>query len=178
MAKIQVGPVGNISKGHVLDCAAAPLVERLRDYDPQLYISWNPRKLRGHGCWEVRRKPDEKSVRENDVVVFQGNTIVFPKYHENNLVNHVLDVPYLNYLILEKLKRMDMWTHKETGFKGKKLTEVLDYKEAKFLEKEEDNALKELDYNLKQHSSEIRWFKDYVASGHNPYRLADYWGRK
>lgn len=177
MSKVFLSPTGNTIKGHVLDCAVGPLVERLRDYDPQLYVQWNPKKLRGWGLWEVRRKPEAKSVRKEDVVVYQGNTFVFPKYHEQGLVHHVLDVPFLNYKILEKLKSMDIWEHKDVGHKGKDLNHVLDYKEAKFLEREEDKAVKELDYNLKQYKKEIRWFKDYVATGQDPTRIADYWGK-
>jgi len=173
--KVWLSPTGNTIKGHVLDCAVGPLVERLRDYDPQLYVTWNPRKLRGWGLWEVRRRPDTKSIVETTQC--DGFGIHRMEYKELNMINHVLDVPFLNYLILEKLKKMDMWNQKETGYKGKDLVKTLDYNEAKHDEKIDEESSRELEYNLKQYKSEIGWFKDYVASGQNPYRIADYWGK-
>ncbi len=168
-------PTGKAIEGHVLDCAKRPFLEALRLYDPLLYVKWNPKKCRGWGCWEVRRRPEEKTIRPEDVTVWRGNTIVCPKYHENNLTHHVLDIPYLNYRVLEKLKSMDMWEQKDMGYKAKNLNSVIEYNEAKFDEKTEDKALSELKYNLKQQKSQIRWLKDYVNSGGNPYRLADHW---
>ena len=108
--KIWVNPTGSTIRGHVLDSALKPLEQRLKDYDPQLYIKWNPKKLHGWGCWELRRKPEQKTVRPEDVVVFQGNTFVCPKYHELNLVDHVMDIPFLNYSIVKKLEKMDTWS--------------------------------------------------------------------
>lgn len=172
---IKVGPVGPVVRGNILDCAQKPFEEALRLYDPQLYVVWNGKKLRKHGCWEIRRKPEEKTVRVTDVEVFEGNTIVFPKYHELNIVNHVLDLAYLNYNAIEKLKKMDMWTHKETGHRGKNLTNVLEYNHAKWLEKIDEQSADELQYNLKQLKSEIRYFKDHVNSGGNPHDLGKYW---
>lgn len=175
--KIKTAPTGNLITGHVLDANPKGLEQALKLYDSQLYLKWNSKKLRGWGCWEVRYKPELKSVRLEDTIVWQGNTISVPKYHELDLINHVMDVPFVNYSVLEKIKKMDMWTKDELGHKGKNLTNVLHYNEAKHLEKVEDKALKELDYNLKQHKSEIRWFKDYVNAGQNPYRIADHWGQ-
>lgn len=173
MAKFVMGPTGSSIRGHVLDCAVAPLERALKSYDSQLYVHWNPRKLRGWGCWQVRWKPEAKTVREEDIVVFNGNTYVCPQYHENNFNNHVIDVPFLNYDIINKIKKMDAWVH--YGYKGKDLGREVDYIEAKYDEKVEDEMIKEREYNLKQMRSEIRWLKEYVASGGNPARIADYW---
>lgn len=174
MSRITVGPAGSIIKGHVLDCAAAPVERALRAHDAQLYVKWNPRKLHGHGVWEVRRRPDTKSVLPEDVIVFKKNTFVFPKYHELDIVNHVLDVPFLNYNVVSKIKSMDAWSEK-FGERGKNFAKEAEYIEAKYDEKTEDDFLKEREYNLKQMKSEIRWLKEYVASGGNPARIADYW---
>lgn len=170
-------PTGNTIRGHVLDVSHKPFSRALRFFDPQLYFVWNPKKCGKWGCWEIRRRPEEKSVRPEDVSVFQGNTIVFPKYHELSLVNHVIDLAYLNYNSIEKLKKMDMWNQKDMGHKGKHLTRTLDYNQAKFEERIDEKSSKELEYNLKQLKPEIRYFKDYVASGGNPHRLADAWGK-
>jgi hypothetical protein len=177
MAKIWLGPVGNISRGHVLDCSKAPLEQRLRDYDPLLYVVWNPKKLKGHGCWEVRRRDEKKTVRPEDVVVYKGNTYVYPKYHELNLINHVMDLPHLNYRLFEKLKRMDMWNQKDMGDKGKYFAKQAEYLEAKHDEAYEDKLTKELQYGLKQLMPEMKDFKDYVNSGGDPYALAGVWDK-
>ena len=188
--RIEVKPTGKVIKGHVLDCSVGPLVERLRDIDPLLYVAWNPKKLRGWGVWEVRRKSEEKTVRmpreweipgkgkigiPGDVTSFGGMTIVYPKYHEIDLVNHVLDVPFLNYGVLEKIKAMDSWEMKDMGYKGKNFVKQAEYLEAKHLEKIEDKAIEELEYGLKQIKGEVRDLQEFVASGGNPYRLADHW---
>ncbi len=191
---LQTAPTGKLNQGTVLDCSVKPFERMLKAYDSQLYVVWNQKKLKGWGTWEVRWRPELKSVRQSehpeylqtgalrppvqgDIYEFEGFTIVYPKYHENKFNNHVMDVPYLNYSVLTKIKQMDLWAKEELGYKAKKLTQELDYGEAKYMEKVEDNAIKELDYNLKQHKSEIRWFREYVNSGQNPYRLADNWGR-
>lgn len=174
---ITMGPTGNIIKGHVLDCTQKPFEEALRLYDPQLYVKWNPKKLRKHGCWEIRRKPDEKTLRPGDIYEFEGYTISWPKYHEIDIVNHVLDIGYLNYNAIEKLKSMDMWEQKDMGHKGKNLTKVLEYNEAKYLEGIDEKSAAEKEYNLKQFKKEISWFKEYVNSGGNPAHLASYWDK-
>lgn len=193
MPKIQTAPTGKLINGHVLDSSPKYVERALKAYDPQLYVQWNPKKAYGFGVWEVRWKPDSKTAKrsrppeilpngkvipclQGDIYEFEGYTIVEPKYHENNLNNHVMDVPFLNYGVLKEIKRMDMWKE-ELGYKGKNLNKELDYREAKWLDKIEDQAFKERDYNLKQHKSEIAWFKEYLASGGNPYRIADVWGK-
>lgn len=172
MSKIWVKPTGNIIKGHVLDVAVGPLVERLRDYDSQLYVRWNPRKLRGWGCWEIRRKPEELKVK--DVAIYGGNTYVKLDYVEINLVHHILDVPFLNYSVLTKLKEMDRWVNDK---RGADFSERAEYYEAKYYEKLEDKAEEDRAYAIKQHKSQIRDFKEYILSGGNPYRLADVWNK-
>ncbi len=194
MPKVTTAPTGKLITGHVLDCSRAGVEAALKAYDPQLYVKWEPTKLRGWGCWELRWRPENKTARwsvhpeylpnmrikpavQGDVYEFEGYTIVQPKYHENNFNNHVMDIPFLNYSLLEKVKQMDVWAKEELGYKAKGLTKELDYREAKHLEKIEDQAIKDLDYNLRQHKSEIRWFKEYVNSGRNPYELASHWGQ-
>lgn len=168
-----VGPTGNVIRGSVLDCARQPLEAALRVYDPQLYIKWNPKKLRGWGCWEIRRRPDYQTVLGS--YEFEGQTFHILGFKEQNLVHHVVDVPFLNYSVIEKLKKMDTW---QDSYKGKDFGKELDYKMNKALDREEEKAFSEREYNIKQYKREIRWFKDYVASGGNPAQLADYWGKQ
>ena len=170
--RIEVGPTGQVIRGHVLDVSQKPFLQALKDYDAQLYFKWNPNKLKGWGCWEIRRAPEESRVKE--VLVWEGNTIVCLDRVEQNLVHHVLDAPYLNYRVLSKLKEMDQWTDDSRGLDFNARAE---YAEAKFLEKEEERAEAEKQYAIKQHRSQFRDLKEFVASGGNPYRLADHWGK-
>lgn len=186
---ITMKPTGNTIIGHVLDCSQKPFLEALKLYDPLLYFKWNPKKCAGYGCWEIRRKPEEKTAKtsrsietprgkvttQGDVYEFDGYTITWPKYHEVNLTHHILDLAYLNYNAIEKLKKMDMWEQRDVGYKGKNLTSVLDYNEAKNLERIDEKAASEKAYGLKQIRKEIRYYKDLINSGGNPALLADYW---
>lgn len=172
-----VKPTGSIIKGHVFDCAVGPLQQALREHDAQLYVTWNSRKLHGWGCWEVRRKPELKTIRASDVVTFKGITIAEPKYHELNVVNHVMDVPFLNYSVVSRIKEMDTWNKEQFGHKGKNFGKEAEYLEAKYDEAIDEKSMKERDYNLKQLKSEIRDLKEYILSGGNPARIADFWDR-
>lgn len=170
MSRIYLGPCGNLIKGHVLDSARSPLEAKMREYDSQLYVKWNPSKLRGEGLWEVRRRPENKVPKYS--VVYKGNTYTSLEYVENGLVSHLFDVPYLNYKILEKLKEIDTWN---ASYKVQDYGKDLDYKEAKIQEKLEEKAEGERDYMIKQHKSQIKDFMEYVQSGGNPYAIADFW---
>lgn len=172
MTKIFMGPSGKLIKGHVLDVARAPLEQALRAYDPQLYLQWNSKKLQGEGCWELRRKPENKVVV--DSVVFEGNTYSRVEYKENPMVHHVKDWAYLNYSLVQWVKDHDAWTD-EFGHKGVRWTAEEDYRREEALDKQSDRAEEEKRYKLKQFKREIKDFKEYVASGNNPYRMLDYW---
>ena len=89
MPRFEIAPVGKISQGHVLDVAKGPFERALKDYDPLLYVRWNPKKVRGHGCWEIRRKPEMKGVRE--VVEFQGMSFVVIEHCELDIVSPNLE---------------------------------------------------------------------------------------
>lgn len=176
--------------GHVLDVAHAPLLATLRRYDPQLYFKWNPKKRAGRGIWELRRKPEFKSVREGRYVdtpyrgrVFfpgdifdmpDGSTWVMPKYHENHVENHVKDFEYLTYDMVDWVAKHDIWGY---GYKGKLAMHEAEYKEGQYLTKIEDEAEAERKYMIKQHRTQFNDFREYVLSGGNPYRLIDYWDK-
>lgn len=167
---ILVGPTGCTIRGTVLDSAVAPLEQKLREYDRQLYFRWNPKKLKGWGCWEVRRKPNEKTVKE--VLSYGGNTYVVVDYIENNFDNHIMDVAYLNYDILTKLKRMDTWAVSDHG---KDFATEMDRRERDYKEKTEEQAKAERRYNIAQHKSMVRDLMDYTLSGGDPSKIANYW---
>lgn len=170
MPKIWLAPTGSISRGHVLDCAVGPLEARLREYDPQLYVRWAPKKLRGWGCWELRRRPENKVPVES--VPFEGNTITRLEYRETGDVSHLKDFSFLNYDIFRWLYDTDTW---RDSWKAKNWAKELEYREAKAQEAIEEKALAEKEYMIKQHRSQVRDFMDFVRSGGNPYRIADHW---
>lgn len=163
----KLGPTGSVVQGHVLDCSKKALEEKLRDYDPLLYVRWNPRKRSGMGIWEVRRRP------EKNTAVYYGELNGLPFFRmepvEINVVSHVLDVEYLNYEILTKLKAMDTW-------QVDNFADQFEYEERKAVEKAESRINEELRYGIKHHKKEMRVIKDYMQSNVNsPADLAKYW---
>jgi hypothetical protein len=161
-----------VVKGTVLDVAPAAFEQRLKDYDPQLYVRWNPRKLKRHGCWEIRRRDTMKSIV--DWAEFEGNCYTRLEYAENELVNHVLDCAFLNYDALRKLQEMDTWN------KGYGVGSIVDQAERNLDHHRAQLAAKakaDMAYQLKQHKSEWRDLKDEIARGMDPSQIAAYWGR-
>lgn len=169
VSKIWVGPVGNVSRGHVLDCSVEGITRALKDHDKQLYVKWNPKKLKGYGCWEVRRHPNFKTIR--DVAVIGDSYFLQMDYVENNLVHHVLDCAFLNYDAVRYVKFIDTTNEKH-------LIHDLEYNEKTYNDKIQDAANKEMQYNLKQMRSLGGQLKEMVASGLNPARIADTWGHE
>ena len=165
---VKLGPTGSIIRGSVLDVNKRALEEKLRDYDPLLYLRWNPRKLQGYGVWELRRRPEKKSVKSVDH--FGGNSIVVIDYVEVAMVNHVKDFAYLNYGILKWLQDHDQFKH-NLKYWGDQVDANLD-------RAREDARLKareEMRYTAKQNRREIRGMMELVRAGKNPAWLADYW---
>ena len=175
MAKIWVAPVGKLIKGHVLDCAKKPLEESLQKYDAQLYVKWNPRKLRGEGCWELRRRPEEKQVKE--VVTFKGQSYQVLDYIEYDVVHHVKDFAFLNYKMLDWVRDPlnDTWAQ---SYKAKDFTKDYEYREAKHHETVDEKSSEERKYNIKQNKSEIRGLMRYLNDGGDPSLIIDAWNKK
>lgn len=164
---IKIGPVGNIVQGDILDVNKKAFERVLRDYDSLLYVKWNPTKLKGFGCWEIRRRPATKSAvyagTHNDVNFFEI------KHVEYDMIHHVLDVAFLNYDAINKLKRMDTFATSNwiDGFESRE-------KEAKAIY---DKKLKEdLKYSIKQIKTQAAGLREAVLSGTNLAELAKHWG--
>jgi len=186
--QVQIKHESKLVQGHVLDCARAPLLAALRRYDPLLYFKWNPKKRAGAGIWELRRKPEFKSVRQSryldtpkgrvfvrgDVFEFEGMTISTPQYHETDLENHVKDFDRLTYGILAWVADHDLFQY---GFKGKNVMSEAEYREAKYEEKIDDDSYAEKQYMIKQHKTEFQDFREYILAGGSPYDLMRYWGK-
>jgi hypothetical protein len=150
--------LGHTIIGHVRDTDKKTLERQLQDYDKQLYIKWNPKKRQGLGVWEIRRKPDEKSkVFKTE---WNGYKIFELEYAEIDLVHQVLDVPFLSYEVLGKIRSMDAWNDKN-------FVANLDYKGAVHKAETDRKAREELTYEIKQHKKEWRDFATFIAEGNN-----------
>lgn len=172
MHLIQTASPSRLIVGSVLDAAKAPLERQLRRYDPQLYLSWNPRKNHGQGIWELRRRSNTKSAV--GIFCFEGNTIVKVEYTENNFVNHVKDFDTLGYHILAWIKSHDLWD------KGIQVHNVVAQAERNFdsYHAEQERLNKEqLAYDLKQHRREWQWLREYsTKTGQSVADIAAVWG--
>jgi hypothetical protein len=169
---IRVGALGNLIQGHVLDVNKNSFERTLKDYDELLYVKWNPKKLKGHGCWEIRRRPEYKSVV--DAVKVGNVTISRLEYCEVDLVNHVLDCAFLNYDQLNKIKSMDT-----TNTNQKFFVDELEHREAVARQLKQDKAIENRRYMAKQYKREIADFKEFVAAGNSPdHAISQYWGNK
>jgi hypothetical protein len=166
--KLEIGPTGKLVRGSVFDVNKAALERALRQYDNLLYITWNPKKRSGMGCWEIRRRPEKKTA------VHQGswNGIEFYALEskELDLVNHVLDLPVLTYKAVQKIQEMDAW-------KVKDFAHELDRKAAEHADSVREKTADETRYLIKQHKREIQEFKELLLSGMNPARVLKHWGR-
>lgn len=168
MAKIWLSPTGAVTKGHVLDVAVKPFERALKDYDRQLYVKWNPKKLKGWGCWEIRRKPESLTITDWAEV---GSTVVFKlDYLENNLISHVLDCAFLNYSQLNKIRSMDTFQIGPQQWIADREHLAKEQKLAR-----QAAAKQELSYAAKEFKREMRDFKELVASGFNPHRVLGEW---
>lgn len=156
------GPTGRLIKGHVLDVDRKKFEEALRRHDPQLYTRWNPNKVRGWGCWEIRRKPDYNSIVE--IAKFGGNTILRLEPAEVDVMHHVLDCAFLNYDQIRKIKEMDTW-------RPDHWIHDLEYGEEQRRQAMRVKAQEELKYAMKQNKRAFQDFKELVRSGHNPARI-------
>lgn len=176
---IKIGPTGRTIQGTVYDCNKTSVEKAIQNYDALLYIKWNPTKNYGMGCWELRRRPEQKSII--DTVEYEGTKFHVIEYKELDIVNHVFDLPVLGYHILERLRKSDVWAKADyDGVNQGKLTRLLDRVEETrlkvredYTKKLEDNAL----YELKQDRALMNGYREAILSGQNPADIARYWGK-
>lgn len=177
MNEIKIGPTGATVQGCVLDCNKKSLERAIKSYDPLLYIKWNPNKLNKMGCWELRRRPEKKSVKET--IEYHGTKYHSLDYVELDIVNHIFDLHTLSYNIIEKLKKTDTWVR--AGYDGsntKKITNLLDQVEHTRIRLQEEGQKKLKDnmaYELKQDRAVFTQFREDIRSGLNPAEIARYW---
>lgn len=162
MSKIFCGPTGGVIKGHVMDVSVTAFSRVLKDYDSQLYVVWNPKKLKKHGCWEIRRSPNRKTS------VYKGTHEGVKFYSlenvEYNMVHHVLDCAFLNYDAMRKLKEMDT-------FAVNNWAEQLERDESYRNDKRKEKAKEALQYAIKQNRQAFRDFIELQRSGQSPGRI-------
>jgi hypothetical protein len=155
-------PLGRVIRGHVLDCNQKAFNRALREIDSRLYTEWNPFKVRGHGCWEIRIKPRRKTPLYRGT--YRGAAFYELVDLEFDTVHHVLDCAFLNYDALRKLKEMD--TYDKNHFVHN--LEALEQEQAN---KVAEEAQRERRYNLRQHKSALHELYERVRSGQNLHRI-------
>lgn len=174
---IQLGATGRLIKGDVLDCNKTSLERAVRDYDAQLYFKWNPKKYHGYGCWELRRRPEKKTV--SDVAEFDGHLIFKVDYVENDLENHVKDLGFLDYRVIDWLKTADTWKQvnyeASQAHRSAKWVKDLEDRESAHRDSLQAKVKSEALYGMRQNKTAIRQYKEAILSGTNPALLAKYW---
>lgn len=175
--RISLGPTGKLIKGDVLDVNKDSLEMALKAYDSKLYIKWNPNKQYGYGTWELRREPNQKKIVHAASV--KGQNFYKIDYIENDMENHVFDMPLLTYNYLVKLKRIDMWS--AAGYDGHntaKTTRLISQIEQNGVDHKNkivEDARKEAIYQMMQDREYFNRFKEDIKSGLNPAELAKHW---
>lgn len=179
--KIQVAATGKLVKGSVFDTNKRELEIALRNYDPQLYVQWNPTKNRGQGCWEVRRRPNQKER------VYKGshNGVAYYslEYKEFDLVHHVVDLPYLTFRVMDWLYAHDTFrmVDRKSGEADQEFMDrfenTADYNARAFNAEQRRKMHEETKYQVREDRKYIREFQEMIQSGFNPARIAQYWGK-
>jgi hypothetical protein len=168
--KITVGPVGKISVGHVLDCNKDRFEEALRNYDPMLYVRWNPKKMRGHGCWEIRRRPEFNCAL--DIAELDETTaLVKVGPREIDIVHHVLDCAFLNYDQIRKLKEMDTRQYGDVN----QWQELVARKTQERQDLEWSQGMKRRSEAIRTFRRQINEFRQYILNGGNPHMIGQFW---
>lgn len=166
---ILMGPQGKLIRGHVLDVNEKRFNEALRFYDKQLYTKWNPSKLQGHGCWEIRRRPEFNSAL--DICEYEGNMIFVVGPKEYDLVHHIMDCAYLNYDALRKLKEIDTWAYGDSS----SYQDEVERRTRDRREREKALVMEERKHMVRHYKKEISDFKEMIRGGVNPHIIAKYW---
>lgn len=176
MNKFNIGPTGALVQGTIYDCKKSSLENAIKSYDPLLYIKWNPTKNYGMGCWELRRRPEKKSVKQSFAI--EGVTYHHLDYVELDLVNHIFDLPILSYSVIERIKKADVWAKADyDGTNLQKVTTLLDKIEEKRLALQaahKEKNMADTMYAMKQFDSQLEVYRQAILDGQNPADLVKY----
>lgn len=179
MKKNSIGPTGKLIRGHVLDVNKTSLEQALRRYEPRLYLHWNPLKRGGWGCYELRLRPEKKYAVPYGP--FMGGQLYVAEYHEIEGEAHVRDVDVLSYDLVKWVSEADTWKYFGGADEHKKRMQqilLFEKREAERKQAEQDKAREDLMYNMMQHKTMIRQYKDLILSGVNPAAIASAWDQK
>lgn len=167
---ITMNATGNIIKGDLMDVNPKHMERLLKDYDPQLYLKWQPKRRQGRGVWQIRRKPENYSViaeQEEGKDVYR-----WLDYRELDIIHGVLDCPDLDYRVITKLKEIDTW---QQSYKGQSWGDNLEYNEYKAREKGLKEAEEHRRRVIKDNLTMISDLRSAIASGVNPNLIGKYW---
>lgn len=153
--------LGRTVKGSVFDCNPKRIERALKAYDPLLYVRWNSEKNEGNGCWEVRRRPEYKTLVDFGVDL-DGRPVYSMEYKELDIVNHVLDTKVLNDSVLERIYQMDAWRFEDYG-------KELDQRMDDYKVKAEAKKWEEIRHAIKQDRKYWKQYQELVQSGYNPF---------
>lgn len=177
--KIEIGPTGYLITGTVFDCNRSTIEEAIKAYDPLLYLKWNPTKQYGMGVWELRRRPEQKSIKET--ICYCGINYHVLDYRELDVENHVFDLPVLGPYVVEKVKKADMWVRADYDHHNtRRLTTMLDGLDSvreKLKQNTIDKAREEAIYQFKQDKQIMAGYREAILSGTNPADIAKYWDK-
>jgi len=160
--KTITAPTGKIITGRVFDVSKTTFDSALKEIDKRLYTRWNPDKLQGWGCWEIRIRPTYKTAMYQGS--YQGVDFYELDYLEVDTVHHVLDCAFLNFDAIRKLKEMD--TNNPKHF-----IHTLEYDETCRTNEVTEKALAERKYAIKQNKKAMRDLYEMVRSGENIHRI-------
>lgn len=158
-------PTGNIIQGHVLDVKLKPFERALKAHDSYLYVKWNPTGMYGWGNWEIRRRPETKTII--DYAFYEGVPILRLGYHENDFNNLILRCAFLNYDQLRKIKEMDM-----RGKTGEDYNRLLERTEMMHERIKKDQRKQNQKYIARHYKKEMRKMREFVLAGGNPNLVA------
>lgn len=173
---IRTGPTGALVQGTIHDSKRSSVEATIKSYDPLLYIKWNPNKNHKMGMWELRRRPEMKSVKET--IELDGVKYHRLDYIELDLINHIFDLPILTHSILERIKKADVWAKADyDGSNVKKVERLLDKIEEKRIALQtahKEKNMADTMYAMKQFNSQLEIYRQAILDGQNPADLVKY----
>lgn len=175
--EFKIGPTGNLIQGTIFDTPKEELERKLKRYDEQLYLKWEPKRNRGYGCWQLRRRPQFKTIVDSFRV--DGCIINRLEYKEIDIENHVWDINVLTESLLDRVKACDIWDRVEyqEGRIGRIEQFNQDMEENYFGHRADtqEKTRKEMMYGIMQDKRIVKDFQERIVSGVNPAHLLRYW---
>lgn len=160
-----IQPPGSLIEGHLFDVDKVEFEKALKAYDSSLYVYWNSKKLKGAGCWEIRRKSRIYVTDQEEIG--QRNYLIANEHYDPQ-VDHVLDVCFLNYDQIRKIREMDVAHIADYAAHVEKL-------EREYKEKAKERGQAAIKDVVSQFGREISQLQAALRDGLNPAEIARYW---